>query len=87
MRKNEIQEMAAAVCGLLTELGCEYHFEADNRSSKRSAYIYVRRPKYMEIRVSDHAAGRVRRHKQFDIGPHGISVDQAIADITALVRS
>jgi hypothetical protein len=85
VKKIDVQGMAAAVCGVLTELGCEYHFEADNRSDRSSHYIYVRRPKYIEIRVSDHPTSR--RRKQFDIGPHGLPIDRAIAEITALVKA
>lgn len=86
MKKNEVHEMTASVCSALTNLGCEYHFESDNRSQNRSHYIYVRRPKYIEIRVSDHPINKVRRRKQFDIGPHGLSVEQAIGEITALIK-
>lgn len=86
MTRREIEETTAKLCGALTELGFEYHTEADNRSNRRSHYIYARRPIYMEIRVSDHPPGKVQRRKRFDIGPHGISVEQAIEEITALAR-
>jgi hypothetical protein len=84
-KKQEIQDMAARLCSVLTDLGCDFHFEADNRSSHRSHYIYVRRPKYIEIRVSDHRA--TKRPKQFDVGPHGMPVDHAIQAITTLLKS
>jgi hypothetical protein len=80
MTKGEIQDVAARLCGALTELGFEYHFEADNRSARKSAYIYVRRPRYMQIRISDHPSGRRRRHT-FDVGPHGVTLEHALAEI------
>lgn len=76
--------MTAKLCGALTDLGFEYHFEADNRSARKSHYIYVRRPISMEIRLSDHAG---RRAKRFDVGPHGMTVDQAIAELTQLAQT
>jgi hypothetical protein len=81
MTKQEVQDMVAKLCGVLTELGCEYHYEADNRSNRHSHYIYVRRPKYMEIRVSDHPANKIRGRKAFDIGPHGMPLDLALEEI------
>lgn len=86
MAKQEVQEMTARLCSVLTELGCEYHFEADNRSKWHSHYIYVRRPKYTEIRISDHAINKIKRRKTFDIGPHGMPLDQAIKEITELMK-
>lgn len=83
MTKQEVHELAVALCGKLTELGFEYHVEADNRSNQKSQYVFVRRPIYMEIRVSDHPADSKRR-KHIDVGPHGISVEKAIETITAL---
>jgi len=85
--KNDIQDMAAQICSALTTLGCDYHFEADNRSNRKSVYIYVRRPKYTEIRVSDHPIGKVQRRKTFDVGPHGLPVEQAIKELSALMRT
>jgi hypothetical protein len=83
MTKRQIQDDAAKLCGLLCELGYEYHTEGDNRgSSHRSVYIIVRRPRYMEIRVSDHPMNKIKRAKTFDIGPHGTALEQAIKDIT-----
>lgn len=82
MTKGEIQDIAARICGTLTELGFEYHFEADNRSERKSCYIFVRRPRYMEIRISDHPSNRRRRHaRTFDIGPHGMTVEGVLNDI------
>lgn len=87
MKKQNVQDMAARLCGALTELGCQYEFQGDNRSDHHSIYFWVRRPKYIEIRVSDHAINKVKRRKQFDIGPHGMPLEQAIEEIAALVRS
>lgn len=84
--RQEIQDMAAKVCGLLTDLGFEYHFEADNRANHKSFYIFVRRPKYTEIRVSDHPIGKVRRRKRFDIGPHAMSLDAAMKEIAVWAK-
>lgn len=87
MTKQEVQDIAAQLCGALTDLGCEYHFEADNRSNRHSHYIYVRRPKYIEIRISDHPRKKGKLRKQLDVGQHGVSLERAIEEITALVRS
>jgi hypothetical protein len=84
MTAQEIKDIAARICGALTEFGFEYHFEADNRSGWKSCYIYVRKPIYMEIRISDHPQNKVKRRKQFDIGPHGMSPEAAIAEIKQL---
>lgn len=84
MTKQEVVDIATKLCGVLTDMGCEYHFETDNRSKSKSCYIYVRRPKYMEIRISDHPPGR-RRYTQFDIGPHGLSVETALEKITTFM--
>lgn len=82
MTKQQIQDDAAKLCGLLSELGYEYHTEGDNRgSSHRSVYIIVRRPRYMEIRVSDHPMNKIKRRKALDVGPHGITLEQAKKEI------
>jgi len=82
MQKVEIQDMAAKLCGVLGDLGFEYDIQADNRGGHKSFYIYARRPRYMEIRISDHPAGKRGKHrKTFDIGPHGVSLDHAISEI------
>ena len=86
-RNREIQEIVAALCGALSGLGCEYHFEAGTLAHRRSYYIYVRRPKYMEIRISDHAANKIRHRKRFDVGPHGMTLEQATREITELVTN
>jgi hypothetical protein len=78
--KDEIKDIATRLCGALSELGFEYHFEADNRSARKSAYIFVRRPRYMQIRISDHPSRRKRRHT-FDVGPHGVTLDHALREI------
>jgi hypothetical protein len=87
LTKQEIADATARLCSVLTGLGFEYHFEADNRGGNKSHYIYVRRPIYMEIRISDHPMNKIKRRKRFDIGPHGISLDQAIEQITELAKS
>jgi hypothetical protein len=87
MKKQEIQEAVAKLCAALSGLGFQYDIEGDNRSDRKSFYIYVRRPIYMEIRISDHPMNKIKRRKTYDIGPHGISVDAAIAEITSIARS
>jgi hypothetical protein len=79
--------MVDKLCTELAKLGCEYHFEASDRPRQHSHYVYVRRPKYIEIRVSDHAANKIKRRKTFDIGPHGMSLDRAVEEIAALLNS
>lgn len=79
MTKQEIQDTAAKLCGVLSELAFEYEVVNSSRSDQKSCYVYVRRPRYLEIRISDHV-GRHRK-KHFDIGPHGITLEQAIAEL------
>lgn len=81
MTKQEIRDLTAKLCGFLTELGYQYHFEADNRSSSKSCYIFVRSRRYMEIRISDHPMRKRRRRQTYDIGPHGVALDQAMKEI------
>lgn len=83
MHKSEVMDTAASLCGILTDLGCIYEFEADNRSQNKSVYIYVRRPRYFQVRVSDHPRKKHARKMMIDIGPHGLSLDEAIVQIKA----
>lgn len=87
MSKKEVQDTVARLLSALAGLGCEFHFESDNRASRHSHYVYVRRPKYIEIRVSDHPANKIKRRKTFDIGPHGMSLEQAVEGITEIVKT
>lgn len=86
MSKKQVEDTVAKLLGALAELGCEFHFESDNRANRHSHYVYVRRPKYIEIRVSDHPANKARRRKAFDIAPHGTSLEQAIMGITEIIK-
>lgn len=91
-------EAVVQLCNLLDRLGCIYELRGDNRvqhlnsrqfpvREHRSRYIYVSRPKYIEIRVSDHKQNKIRRRKTFDVGPHGLSLEQAVGQIEALVKA
>lgn len=86
MTKKAVEDTVAKLLTALANLGCEFHFEADNRASRHSHYVYVRRPKYIEIRVSDHPANKIKRRKAFDIGPHGMSLEKAVEGITEIVK-
>ena len=39
MHRMEIQDMAAKLCGVLSDLGFEYDTQADNRGGYKSFYI------------------------------------------------
>ena len=85
MTKQEVQDIVAKLCGALSDLGCIYEVTADNRSNRKSQYIYIRKPTYAEIRVSDHPPV-AKRKKQFDVGPHGMTVEAVIDELRARLR-
>lgn len=86
MHKKDVAAMTGELCSALSRLGCEYDCSSSHQASLKSHYIYVRRPKYFEIRVSDHSIKKVKRRKTFDVGPHGVSVEQAVSEITELLK-
>lgn len=87
MDKKDLQTITARLSSVLTDLGFEFHMEADNRPSHRSHYLYVRRPVYVEIRVSDHVPTRLSsKRKRIDVGPHATSLEDAIKEINTLAQ-
>ena len=84
---NEIVGTTERLCGALSDLGCVYEVEFDNRGGKRSRYIYVRKPVSVKIRVSDHRSDRMEKDKArsrqmvLDVGKHGLSWEEAVAQI------
>lgn len=91
--KFDIPDASGRICSALSALGFEYYLEADNRGGKRaSQYILVRRPKPAKIRVSDHRSNWVQKNMDrartllIDVGPWGVSVDEAIAKMALLVE-
>ena len=91
--KKIIEDIAGSLCSALTDLGCEFYWEGDNRGGKHtSKYIFVRKPVAMKIRVSDHRSDRAEKDKQkrvktFDVGPHSQSWQDAIAEIGSILSS
>ena len=94
MAKNKrdlIADLSENLCSRLTDLGFEFHWEADNRHHNRSRYIFVRRPVPLKIRVSDHPSPRIEKEKEnsrvkvFDVGPHALSTNEVLNEISNLV--
>lgn len=56
-----VADASEALCGGLTDLGCIYEIEFDNRGGNRSRYIFVRKPIAAKIRVSDHPSDRTAK--------------------------
>lgn len=93
MTKQSIADDSEQLCGALSDMGCEFHWEADNRGGFNSRYVFVRRPVAAKIRVSDHKSDRIERAKEksrtllLDVGPHGLSWQDAVAQIRAAAGS
>lgn len=93
--KIAIEGAHLSLCGALADMGCIYETHADNRGGSRSCYIFVRKPKALKVRVSDHGSDRVKKdatHSKvpiFDVRTdgRGLTVQQAIAEIAALVAA
>lgn len=87
-----VADLAAALCGSLSDRGFTYTFSTDNRGGNRSCYIFITRPVSAKIRVSDHPSDRaekdVQRSKSLvldvGVGRHGITADAALAHLAAL---
>ena len=86
-RKQSIADESEKLCGGLADMGCKFHWEADNRGGVNSRYVFVRRPVVAKIRVSDHKSDRTERDKRksrtlvLDVGPHALSWQDALAEI------
>jgi hypothetical protein len=86
---KEVENASESLCGGLTDLGCTYEIEFDNRGGNRSRYIYIRRPLAAKIRVSDHPSDRAEKDMKnsrmlvLDVGTgrHGISWQVALEKI------
>jgi hypothetical protein len=85
--RKQIEEDTEKLCGALSDLGFEFHWEADNRGGKNSRYIMTRRPIAAKIRVSDHPSPRVEKEKArskcviLDVGPHALSWQAALSEL------
>lgn len=88
----EVKDVAASICGALSDGGYTYTFSADNRGGNRSCYIFVTRPVSAKIRISDHPSDRadkeVNRSRtpvlDVGLGRHGITPEAAIQRLDEL---
>lgn len=84
-RRHIPADVAADLTRELEALGCVYEWSGDNRSHRTSRYIFVRRPLPATFRVADHPSERINkavvkaRGQIFDVGPHAMTVEQALA--------
>lgn len=79
-KKFAVRDAVGRLCRSLSALGCVYEIEGS-----ASQYVYVRRPLPAKFRVSDHRPKLSRFLRDtgralyfFDIGPHNLTVQQAV---------
>jgi hypothetical protein len=95
MSKREVEDATTSIAGALTDLGCQYDCEFDNRGGNRSNYIFVRKPVPAKIRIADHPSSRMDKDKgrakvlviDVNVGPRkfGVTWQEAVAQIAATV--
>ena len=93
MARETVRDVTTALCGALTDLGCQYSCDSDNRGGNRSAYIHVTRPVPAKIRIADHKSSRIDKDKGrskilvIDVGicGRGISWQEAASQIAATI--
>lgn len=79
--KQITEDLTLEVAGFLSDAGCVYECQFDNRGGKRARYIFVRKPVACKIRISGHPSDRVEKdaaHSRvpvFDVGPRRLSLD------------
>lgn len=96
-KTKAVRDATTALCGALTDLGCVYECQFDNRGGNRSDYIHVRRPLPAKIRISDHPSSRVDKDKvrakilviDVNVGARkfGVTWQEAVAQIAAVSES
>lgn len=94
MSKREIEDATTSIAGGLTDLGCQYDCQFDNRGGNRSNYLFVRKPVPAKIRISDHPSTRIDKDKgrakmltiDVSVGPRqfGVTWQEALAQIAAI---
>jgi hypothetical protein len=89
--KQITEDLSLRVAGFLSDAGCMYDLQFDNRGGKRARYLFVRKPIAAKIRVSGHPSDRVEKDIErsripvFDIGPRRMSFDDFAASFNALL--
>jgi hypothetical protein len=84
---DDVASISEKLCGALTDMGCAYDIEIDNRGGKRSRYVHVRKPVSAKIRISDHKSDRIEKERGrskmlvLDVGPHGMHWRDAVKAI------
>lgn len=90
MKSKHFDVIAASgeIASALSAMGCLYELEADNRGGKRaSRYLCVRKPIAAKVRVANHRSNWVEQNAgrsrilMLDVGPHALSVADAIAQL------
>lgn len=96
MAKETVRDVVTALCGALSDLGCVYDCDFDNRGGQnKSCYVFVRKPLPAKLRVSDHRSSRIDKDKGrakmliIDIGvgarvKNAITWQEAITQIAAM---
>ncbi len=94
MPRPTIKDVTTALCGALSDLGCVYDCELDNRGGNRSTYVRLRKPTPAKIRISDHRSSRIDKDKgrakmliidvDVEARGHGVSWQEAVAQIAAI---
>ena len=59
--KKITEDLTLQVCGFLSDTGCVYDLQRDNRGGMRSSYVFVRKPVPMKIRISAHRSPRIEK--------------------------
>lgn len=95
MGRRDVEDATTALAGGLSDLGCVYDCEFDNRGGNRSNYIFVRRPLPAKIRIADHPSQRMDKDKarakmlmiDVSVGPRkfGVTWQEAIAQIALTI--
>ena len=79
--KRITEDLSLKVAGFLSDAGCVYDLQFDNRGGARARYLFVRKPIACKIRVSGHPSNRMEKDIErsrvpvFDIGPRRMSFD------------
>ena len=85
----DIAAAAGAIGSALTERGCVFEWQMDNRGSTPSRYIFGRKPFAAKVRVADHPSDRWTkdaarsRIPMLDVNPRALTVEAAIDALEA----
>lgn len=89
--KQVTEDLTLEIAGFLSDAGCVYDCQFDNRGGERARYIFVRKPLASKIRISGHVSNRIEKdaaHSRipiFDIGPRRMSVANFVQSFRELL--